>query len=142
MTEPALAKCLDDGLSPADWLALLNQRIFFWCDAEGLARLLGARANRSRAVDVLVADTLGLARAYAHRIELSPINTGATLRKPARRGPSTFTPLLELSFEDWSRKRGRRDRILEVTVIGGVPDIARYVKEVRCVSPASLDAFE
>jgi hypothetical protein len=142
MTEPALARCLDDGLSPADWLALLNRRVFFWCHAEGLARLLGARANRSRALDVLVVDTLGLARAYAHRIALSPINTGATLRKPARRGPATFTPLLELSYRDWSHKRGRRDRILEVTVIDGVPDMRRYVAEIRRVLPASLKALE
>lgn len=135
MTEAALAKCLDGGLSPADWLALLNRRVFFWCDDEGLARLLGARANRARSLDVLVIDTLPLARAYADKIELCPINSGATLRKPARRGPATFTPLLELSYEGWSRKRGRRDRILEVTVVDGVPDIARYVREVRRIEP-------
>ncbi len=136
MTEAALAKCLDDGLQPKDWLALLNQRAFFWSDEKGLARLLGARANRMRDLEVLVADTLPLARAYAHRIELCPINSGATLRKPARRGRTTFTPLLELPYEAWSRKRGGRDKILEVTVLGGIPDIARYLLEVRKISAA------
>jgi len=135
MTETALEKCLDDGLSPSEWLALLNRRVFFWCDEEGLARLLGARANRGRALEVLVADTLSLARAHAERIELSPINSGATLRRPACRGLATFTPLLELPYVAWSRKRGGRDRILEVTVVDGVPDIARYVVEVRRVAP-------
>ena len=133
MTEAALAKCLDDGLTPADWLALLNCRVFFWGGEDGLARLLGARANRARAVDVLVVDTLALARAYAERIELCPINSGATIRKPARRGLTTFTPLLALPYEAWSRKRGRRDKILEATVLDGVPDIGRYVVEVRRV---------
>ena len=135
MTEAALAKCLDDGLTPGDWLATLNHRVFFWCDEAGLSRLLGARANRARALEVLVADTLSLAHAHAGRIEISPINSGATLRRPARRGLATFTPMLELSYAGWSRKRGGHDRILEVTVLDGVPDIARHVVEVRRVAP-------
>ncbi len=140
MTEAALAKCLDDGLTPADWLATLNRRVFFWADAGGLSRLANARANRARPFDVLVVDTLRLARAYAERIELSPINSGATLRKPARRGRATFTPLLALSYADWRRKRGQRDRILEVTVPDGVPDIAHYVVDVRRVDPTPRNA--
>jgi len=138
MMEAALEKCLDDGLKPADWLALLNRRVFFWCDEEGLARLLGARANRTRTLEVLVADTLSLAQAHAERIELSPINMGATLRRPARRGMETFTPLLALPYATWVRKRGGRDRILEVTVVDGIPDIARHVVEVRRVTPSGL----
>ncbi len=137
MTAAGLAKCLDDGLAPADWLALLNRRVFFWSGEEGLARLLGARANRMRTVDVLIVDTLGLARAFAETIEICPINSGATMRRPARRGLSTFTPLLALPYEAWSRQRGRRDRILEVTVVGGVTDIGRYVVEVRRAAPGS-----
>lgn len=115
MTETTLAGCLDGGLTPAHWLALLNRRVFFWSDVKGLARLDGARANRARA------------RAHAERIELSPINSGATIRKPARHGPATFTPLLELSYVQWRRKRARHDRIIEVTVLDYVKDIANYV---------------
>jgi len=137
MSEAALAKCLDDGLAPADWLALLNRRVFFWSDEAGFAGLLGARANRNRALEVLVVETLPLARAYADRIELSPINSGATLRKPARRGLPTFTPLLELSYREWRRKRGGKDRIKEVTVLGGIPDFASYVRDVRRIAPQS-----
>ena len=135
MTEAALARCLDDGLVPADWLALLNRRVFFWADEAGLARLVNARANRGRPLEVLVVDTLPLARAHAERVELSPINSGATLRRPARRGPSTFTPLLELPYDAWRRQRGGRDRVREVTVLAGVPDIDRHVVEVRHVGP-------
>ena len=135
MTEAALGKCLDDGLAPGDWLALLNRRVFFWADEAGLDRLLHARANRARARTVLVVDTLRLAQAYAERIELSAINSGATLRKPARRGLATFTPLPALPYEAWRRKRGGLDRILEVTVLEGVPDVARFVTEVRQVPP-------
>jgi hypothetical protein len=135
MTEAALEKCLDDDLSPRDWLAILNCRVFFWSDEEGLSRLLGARANKARELDVIVVDTLSLARAYADRIEICPINSGATLRKPARRGRSTFTPLCRLEYEDWSRQRGRRDKIREVTVVDGVPDIERFTLEVLRLEP-------
>jgi hypothetical protein len=135
MTLAGLARCLDDGLTPADWLGLLNGRVFFWADAAGLARLAGARANRTRAVDVIVCDTLRLVRDHAAKVEISPINSGATLRRPARRGRATFTPLAALSYEAWSRRRGRRDRVLEVTVIGGVRNLADYITEVRRIEP-------
>jgi hypothetical protein len=131
LSEAKLAQCLDDDLSPADWLMLLNRRVFFWSDEKGLLRLLRAKANRSRVTLVLEIDTLALASVYADKIEICPINSGATIHKPARRGLSTFTPLRELSYEDWSRKRGKRDKILEVTVLGGVPDVANYVRRIR-----------
>jgi len=137
MTEAALERCLDDGLAPSDWLVLLNARVFFWADEAGLARLLGARMNRGRALAVLVLDTLGLVSAHAERVELSPINSGATMRRPARRGLGTFTPLLALPYGEWSRRRGGRDRVLEVTVVGGVPDVSRHVLEVRRVREAA-----
>ncbi len=127
----ALAACLDDGLSPEQWLLQLNRRVFFWADEEGLARLLGARLNRGRDRAVLVLDTLSLARRHAERVELSAINSGATIRRPARRGLATFTPLGVCSFDAWRRLRGRIDRVREVTVVGGVADVARHIVEVR-----------
>ncbi len=138
LSERALASCLDDGLTPQDWLGLLNGRVFFWADPQGLDRLMGARMNRNRPREVLVFDTLGLARAHAENIEISPINSGSTIRRPARRGRATFTPLLAKSYADWQRQRGRQDRILEVTVRGGVADIARYLVEVRTTACAPL----
>ncbi len=133
LTERALALCLDDGLSPADWVAMLNARVFFWPDQRGLDRLLGARTNRNRPRDVLVFDTLGLVRAHADRVEISPINSGSTIRKPARRGLATYSKLLSQSYPDWRRARGGRDTIREVIVLGGVPDIARYLCAVETV---------
>jgi hypothetical protein len=135
LSERALAGCLDDGLAPADWIAILNERVFFWAEEERLDRLLSARMNRARSRDILVVDTLSLARAYAERVELCPINSGATLRRPARRGLDTFTPLGSLSFAAWSRQRGQRDTVVEVVVRDGVPDIARHLIEVRRTPP-------
>ena len=130
----ALSSCLDDGLTPADWLRILNRRVFLWADQAGLSRLLGARLNRGRERAVLVLDTLSLTRRYLDHIELSPINSGATLRRAARRGSSTFVPMRLHSYQSWQRLRGRWDRILEVTVVRGVTDVADHLVDVRTVT--------
>ena len=133
----ALSSCLDDRMSPVDWLRALNRRVFFWADQDGLSRLLGARLNRDRERVVLVLDTLSLAQRYAEHIELSPINSGATVRRAARRGITTFTPMRLHSYEAWRRLRGRRDRILEVTVVAGIADIAEHLVEILRVTGGS-----
>lgn len=130
LTEEALGKCLDSGISVTDWLRILNSRVFFWSCEDGLNRLLGARLNRNRSREVLVIDTLSLANVHAQQIELCPINSGSTLRKPARRGHNTFTPLGCYSFKEWSKLRGRQDQIREVTVRDAVLDIAQHTLEV------------
>lgn len=130
LIEKALVNCLDDGLMPSDWFRILNARVFFWPSLEDLNRLLSARLNRTRQRDVIVVDTFSLAKAHAKRIELSPINSGATLRKAARRGLYTFTPLLKYSFSDWRKLRGRHDQIREVVVQNHVIDIANHTIEV------------
>lgn len=127
MNEKALTKCLDDGLTPKDWLAILNSRVFFWSTEEGLSRLLGAKMNQGRERLVLILDTFRLARAYADQIEICPINSGSTIRKPARRGLTTFTPLKAKPYREWQKQRGQRDKILEVTVLGQVPDAEAFI---------------
>lgn len=130
LSEEALKKCLDDHLAPADWLRILNARVFFWTNEESLNRHLGARLNRTRSREVMIVDTLSLAKAHAECIELSPINSGVTFRKAARRGMHTFTPMLKYSYSQWSKIRGRRDKIQEVTVLDQVRDIAVHVIDV------------
>ena len=125
----ALAACLDDGLSPADWLRHLNARVFFWVDRERVARLLGARTNRHRPRLVLELDTASVASGHAEALCLSPINSGSTIRKAARRGLGTHTPLGRHSHADWRRLRGGRDRVVEVTVTGAVPDVERHLRD-------------
>jgi len=109
--------------------------VFFWASKEGLDRLLGARLNRSRGREVIVVDTLSLAEAYVNHVELCPINSGATLRKAARRGLKTFSPLSQYTFNEWSKLRGRRDQIHEITVKDQVSDIAKHTIEVLSVGP-------
>lgn len=138
LSDQALVSCLLDGLQPTDWYKMLNARVFFWADEKGLQRLLQARLNRNRARDVLVIDTLSFAQVYAEHIELSPINSGSTIRRPAQRGVHTYTPLLTHAYRDWQRLRRRVDAITEVVVKHGIPDIANYVIEVRRMQGESV----
>ena len=138
-----LETCLD-GLKPADWCALLADRVFFWADEKrGLSRLENAKRNRDIIRDVLVIDTLPFAQAYAEHIELCPLNSGSTIHKAALRGRWLFAPMRDYSFEDWSNLRRRKqaqagwpvtrnpDKILEVTIPKAVPNIADFVVERR-----------
>lgn len=131
LSEKALENCLDDGLTPSDWLRILNSRVFFWADETGLQRLLGAKMNRGRQREVLVFDTLLVAQAHMDTLCLSPINSGATIRKPARRGLTTFTPAKDHSYAQWRRLRGKSDRIVEVTVDHAIPRAREFLVDVQ-----------
>ena len=146
LSHAALGRCLMDGLSPADWCAMLAARVFFWTEARHLARLLDARTNRNRPRLVLVIDTLSFARAHHERIELSPINSGSTIRQPARRGLHTFAPMRDFTdYRDWAEQRMRlglvksRDTAKEVVVPGAVEDVAAHVVERRLYSGGAYE---
>jgi hypothetical protein len=135
LSEKALEKCLTGGLKPAEWLRILNQRVFFWVGDARMQLLRDARANQADRREVLVFDTLGLVRHCAERVAIAPINTGSTLRAPAARGPDTFTPLGAMTYREWQRRRmppnRSPDHIVEVTVSAGIPGIERYLVERR-----------
>ena len=117
-----LAPYLDDGLTPYQWLRLLNGRVFFWPRLERGAGFLRAGRRGGREKLLLTFDTEALATAHADRLDLAPINTGSAVRKPARRGHATFTPAIAVGWSEWRRLRGRLDTVAEVSVRGGVPD--------------------
>lgn len=129
----ALAASLDDGLIPAQWLRLLNERVFFWSNARDLQRLLQSRLNRARERSVLIFDTHKLAEAYGAQMEISPINSGAANRRVARRGYATFAPLLETAYATWRRARKKRspDRIVEIAVRASIAPIEPYLVSVE-----------
>jgi hypothetical protein len=130
LTEKALNNCLDDGLTPQQWLLMLNARVFFWPDVYKLQSLLNARANRKRTLAILSFDTVSLARAHMSRLELCPINSGATMRKPARRGLNTFTPAASVGYADWRRRRKQLDSVKEIAIVNGVPDASQFLLSV------------
>ncbi len=133
MSDAALRRCLTGGLEPADWYALLNARAFLWADPARLARMLATPMYRRNAYVVLAVDTLAFAETYGDRLELSRINSGATFAmKPAPRGPETFVRLPDLPARDLKR-------VAEATVVGAIPDFARFVvgRELHAPEPAA-----
>jgi hypothetical protein len=123
LSEVKLAKYLNDDLTPADWMRLLNERVFFWVDQENVDNHLRAMIKDGSRRIVLMFDTLSVARSHMERLQLAPFNTGATIRKPARRGLSTFVPAHRHTYREWQRLRGKRDRIKELTLLEGMTDV-------------------
>ncbi len=128
LNEKNLARSLDGDLKPADWYRLLNGRVFFWLSRQRLQKLLGARLYREKAHEVLEAEARPLVEAYRDSIELSPMNSGATGRFPVRRGPTTFRPIADYDYA--GRKARGLERVVELAVLGGVPDIERFTRRV------------
>ena len=126
-----LASRLDDGLSPTDWLRILNGRVFFWPEPQ--ERFFAAGRRGGRELLLLTLSTASLARAYEGRLDLAPINTGSALREPARRGLRTFTPASEVSWDAWRRLRSdvksSLDQVRELSIRGDVPDAAAHFAE-------------
>lgn len=135
LSEKALANCLDDGLSATDWLKMLNQRVFLWPSEKRFSGLLNARANRFNEMMIIAFDTHALLSAHFNFVDLSPINSGSTIHRPARRGLGTFTRAHEISYKDWQRRRGRVDQIKEVTIFGSIPNAREFVTDIRHVAP-------
>jgi Family of unknown function (DUF7002) len=122
LSEEKLAACLTD-MTSAEWIRLLNGRVFFWLSERTLDSLLGGKEYRDRSHDVIVFDSRRLLERHGGRAFLSPINSGATLRKPARRGSTTFRPL---AIYDILEKRSP----VELAILDGVRDAADLVFRV------------
>lgn len=130
--DPAkLAGCLD-GIGIVDWFRLLNQHVYLWPTRQRCEELLSARAYRDRSHLVLEIDTARLMAAHEERVRLTPINTGAVLYNPARRGADTFKTVSDYPYEERRRARGRRHAIAEVAVRDAVPDVIELINCVYC----------
>ena len=127
MTESALKKCLAKDLSPKQWFEILNGRAFFWLSRDRLRGLLGARAYRGRAQTVLTVDTASLLQAHRERIELSPLNSGATIYTPQPRGRDTFLAVERYPFDERRKTRSVEKSVVELVVREGVPDISNHL---------------
>jgi hypothetical protein len=127
MTESALGKCLTGGMTPEEWFKLLNKRVFFWLSRDRLRRLLNARAYRGRPQTVLTVDTASLVAAHRRRIELCPINSGATLYNPQPRGRSTFLPISDYPFDERRTTRTPEASVVELVVRDKVPDMINHL---------------
>lgn len=127
MSDRALTKCLQDGLTPSDWYKILNSKTFFWTTKERLLRLLAARAYRGTDHCVLTVDTAEMFDRHSANITLSPYNSGSTIMNPVPRGNNTFLPLERFPYEHWlSRGRRKTGAFVELVVNYSVPDLAEF----------------
>lgn len=130
MRERDLERCLCDEMTPREWYRALNAKVFFWPTVARLEKFLGARAYRNQSHLVLTLDTLELVTALGDRVWLSPINSGATRPRAFPRGRGTFARLQHYPF--WERRKyGRAGTVAEVALDDSVPDVERFVLEVR-----------
>ena len=127
MTESALEKCLAKDVTPKQWFEILNDRAFFWLSRDRLRGLLGARAYRGRPQTVLTVDTASLLNMHRDRIELSPLNSGATIYNPQPRGRDTFLPVADYPFDERCKTRSIDKAVVELVVREGVPDITDHL---------------
>ena len=143
MPPGALERCLRD-MTPSQWYALLNSKVFFWFDIERLNRMRKVYNHLPQIVMIIDAQRL-LAR-YAECASLSPINTGNARRQPALRGPSTFVPYTTWLQTGWAsetnalgtRPRPKSHPPVELTITGSVPDIMDFVIDIRRLEPTEL----
>jgi hypothetical protein len=115
MNASALAKCLTD-LTPQQWCESLNSRIFLWPRRERVIRHIGAKLAAGTKRIVLAFDTRSLFETLdVDLFELSPINSGNTMRKAAPRGSSTFRRFRDYPFHERRKSEGLKSAIAEVT---------------------------
>jgi hypothetical protein len=143
MPPTALERCLI-GMTPSEWYALLNARVFFWLDRDRLNRML--KANGRRPQIIMVVDTQKLLAVYAEQTTLAPINTGNARRKAALRGKQTFVPYktwMESTWDSEAEALGTKVRPkslppAELTILDAVPDIMNFVTQTRYMNPGEL----
>jgi hypothetical protein len=137
LQEEKLARCLID-MSVAEWLRLLNRKVFFWVSEHRVTRLLQARAYREREHEVVTLDTASLVAANNDAIALTPINSGATIFDARPRGAGTFMSIAEYPFEVFRRSRGPRDAVVELAVDYAVLDVVVHTISVEVRQQASV----
>jgi hypothetical protein len=135
MSDKALFGCLVDGMTPREWYESLNHKVFFWTSHRRLQRLLTARAGRHTAQLVLTVDTRSLVAAHRERVLLSGMNSGSTIRRPLPRGPRTFLPIADFPYDERRKTRSAADALVELVVVGAVPDIISHLNAVDQVAP-------
>ena len=136
MPPSALIRCLHD-VTPEQWYALLNSKVFFWLDTERLSRL--RRVYCTHPQILMSIDTEKLLSRHAKQVALTPINTGNARRQPAQRGLCTFVSYGTWLESRWTsetealhtRPRLRSHLPAELTVAYAVPDVMDFVTDVR-----------
>ena len=129
MRPSRLKDALIDGTTPEQWYKFLNGRVFMWAEEERLLGLLGARDYRKLEHDVLTIDAAPLLAKYEKAIWLCRMNSGNTWPVPHERGMDDFKRIAD--YPTKKRSGAPAKEVVEIVVDHCIPDIAKYVLEVR-----------
>ncbi len=129
MPPERIASALTDGTTPQQWYRFLNGRVFMWAEEKRLHGLLNARPYRNLEHDVLTIDAAALMADYASRVWLCRMNSGNTWPMPHARGMGDFMRIANYPMK--ARVAKPQKAVVEVVVDDAIPDIARYVVDVR-----------
>jgi hypothetical protein len=117
-----LASILDDGLSVADWVQILNRRVYLFADKVAMNKVLDKYVERDGAQDVITISPWRLLQAAGARLQLAQYNAGAIPRLTGpQRGRDTFTQI--------SRFPDRKPA--EVTILDGLDDLSVVARAER-----------
>lgn len=128
----ALAGALTGGMTPEDWLLLLNQYVFLF--PSDVTQSPMYVTYRHEPLVVLTLSTASLVPRHEEKIRLTGINTGYFMRRPAARGRETFQPIA--SFDR------PLSGVKEIVVQGGIPDLMDHlVKAERHWPDGTIEAL-
>ncbi|WP_417837184.1 DUF7002 family protein [Thalassospira tepidiphila] len=130
MDDKGLRRALPADITPREWYEFLNKRVFFWLSEDRLKRLKNAKAYKSSEHEIIVVDTRRLVDAYKQKIMFCPINSGCTKPFPHSRDFNTFSRIESYPYDYWKSKRRVGERVVELCVDEGVPDLVDYVLDV------------
>lgn len=124
-----LQSLFGDGLTLEDWILTLNCRVYLFGRERDMLPLL-EKYSRRAGQDVIKMSSEALLERRASDVELADQNTGAVARKPS---PQKFRDTFR-SIGDFDSSRPVR----EITVVGGVSDIAPCVESITRHYPDGL----
>jgi hypothetical protein len=129
MAPGKLAECLrGSGVSPRQWLELLNGKVFFWTCPKRLAKFRAAYSFRRQLI--IEVPTSDLLVHHADRVTLCHINSGATRMPDHKRSFESFQTIEDFPYSSkW--------KPAELTVEGLVQDISEIASMVYEVGEAN-----
>lgn len=104
-------------MSSQEWCRQLNSLVFFFMSRESADGLLDFYRKNSQVL--LELRTSSILRVYGSHVRLAHINTGYTMRRPAKRGIGTFTTIAGFN-------RGRSD-VKEFAIRTNIEDLDHHL---------------
>ena len=110
---------LVEGITPENYIRLINDRVYFYMKAADVERVRGVRDAEGQPQLLLTLDSRRLLADYQGSVRVAKINTGATIGMQGRRGPRTWLAI--------DKFPGRATEVKEFTVLDGISEVMPYL---------------